>query len=194
MAEQENISEQQPETDAGQGVNKETMDSAIKQAMADMDKKYKSMIDGLNRRNSELEKQLETEKQEHMSEKEKSEYQFKRQQQELEARERALQQAQLDMMITNGLAGAKLSTNLRKLMSTPANEESLGEWVTQFQALVKAEADARVNAALVGQKSAPQSGNGAATKPAFDLENMTKEQASKLSEEDIQKLIASVGR
>lgn len=88
----------EPKPDAGKPDQQPKETSLAEQLAAmkaeiqsDFDKKYKSQMDGLNRRNTELEKELESEKKAHMKAEERQEYERKQYEQNITDREAALQ-------------------------------------------------------------------------------------------------------
>lgn len=74
----------------------ELMEKMKADLQADFDKKYKSQIAGLDRKNQELAKELESEKVAHMKAEERREYEAKQREQALAERESAIKQRDID--------------------------------------------------------------------------------------------------
>lgn len=155
----------QPATDAK--AQEPSIDEKIASAIAEQEKKFKSEINGLNRRNSELEKlaaerekALEAERTAHMSEKEKAQHEIEKQKEEALRYIEEGKKAKWEMMILKGLSDSKLGSEVMQLMTPPTDEESLSKWISTLNSYVKNSADARVNANLLANAPNPKAGDG----------------------------------
>lgn len=149
MADEEKVNEAEPEQEPQS--NDVDVDSKIQAAIQEVQKQFKSEISGLNRRNSELEKELESERKAKMSETER--YKFEKEAAEkraadLEARQ---QEYQTEQMITAGLAAKEINVTVKSLMKRPETAEDLVEWVNIFNKTVESEVERRVNQRLAGK-------------------------------------------
>ena len=127
----------------------EMVGKAVANAVAQVEGKYKNDLAGVHKRNSELEKDLESEKEAHMSDKELAKHGREKAEADLKRRESEVAHAQLELLLTNGLAEAKLSPKLRKLMAAPTDADGLKAWIEAYTDLVKNDSDARVNRSLI---------------------------------------------
>jgi len=133
MAEQEPDAKQEPEAEPDKQTDLDSMVSAaVAKAAAAIEEKYKSNIAGLDRKNTELTKELESEKTAHMNDKEKAEYERKKFQEDLDKRERALSEKQWDIDAADTLSAASLSVELKQLMQRPKDRESMEAWIEAF--------------------------------------------------------------
>jgi type IV secretory pathway VirB4 component len=131
---------------------KEVMDIDAK--LAEIEKRFKAEISGLNRKNTELEKELDKERVAKMSETERLKHEkeaAEKRAADLEARQ---QEYQVEQMILAGLAGAKINPAVKQLMQRPETDAAINDWVKTFAGIVDAEAEIRVNERLKGK--APQ--------------------------------------
>ena len=152
--------------------------AAIEEAKKSIADQFKSEIAGLNRRNTELEGELESEKKARMSEKERAEYEREQKDKEIAEREQKLAAAERASTIASGIADRKLDPDVRKLMTTPTTAEEFQTWANNYEALQASYIERQVNERLAGR--APESsGNG---KRNVALE--TFDDGRKASEED----------
>jgi len=135
--------EQQPQTEP-------TVDEKIAAAIAAQTESFKAEINGLNRRNTELEKELENEKIAHMSEKEREKHEAEQLRIENEQLKAHAQEIQRKALITNGLASDGLDPSVMSLMREPKDESELEGWKAQLNKLIEPEVQKRVNERLAG--------------------------------------------
>jgi len=178
MSDEVTIPDVEPVADTTEETAEVSVDDKIQAAITAAEERFKADVAGLNRRNSELEKELESEKVSHLSDKEKLEYEKQLRETDLADREAKLAEAVRVNMITNGLASNKLDISVANLMRTPATAEELQTWVTDFSVMVQTETEKRVNEALTGSapKSGPTPGNAKPLANFEDGRNASKEE------------------
>jgi len=157
----------------------ENVDNKIKEAMDKYSEQVKSEISGLNRRNTELEKELEAEKTAHMSDKDKLEYEKEQRDKDLAEREERLVEAERKNVITSGLAEKGLDLSVSNLMNKPTNAAELVAWLETFESLVNPEVEKQVNIRLSAGGKPTSGGTPTTVKPLNSFED-----AKNASEED----------
>ncbi len=166
--------------DEGQQQSKEPTITELMEKMksdlqADFDKKYKSQIAGLDRKNQELAKELESEKLAHMKAEERREYEAKQREQQLEERETAIKKRDIDFHKMRLLAKYGLDENFMPRIQgdTP---EALEEDIKILKSFMTDKyVNPEVNTRLAsGPKPAGGSGTSDAGASALTMDKYTK--------------------
>lgn len=139
---------QKPETESKPEQSQNDVDSKITAAMAEIEKKFKTEIAGLNRRNTELEKELETEHKSKMTETERLKFEKEAAEKRAADLEAKQQEYQTDQMIMAGLAAKDINATAKSLMVKPGTAEELVAWMTTFTKTIESEVERRVNERL----------------------------------------------
>ena len=128
---------------------------------------YKGEIAGLNKRNSELEKELKRAAKDkedlakaHMSDKERHEFDNQKREEDMARREAVVEEQQREAMINLALSANGVDASAKELMQTPKTPEEADAWTALFQEAVKAGVEKGVNVALAKGNGAPKSGAG----------------------------------
>lgn len=150
---------------------------------AEIEKRFKTEIDGLNRRNSLLEKKLEEAEKEKMSEKERAEYDLKKVREEADKARREAQEFQLERIRLARLYEAGLDEKAAAFVGG-GTEEEIQQRVKTLTEFIEARASARVEAEV--KKRFDAAGRpGGGDKPGGSL---TWDQVQKMSDADLAKL------
>ena len=152
-----------------------TIDEKIAAAKAELEERFKSEISGLNRRNSELEKELENEKIAKMNEKEREKHEAEQLRQENERLKADAQAIQRKALITNGLASDGFDPSVMSLMREPKDETELEGWKAHLKKLIEPEIAKRVNERLT---AAPKP-KGTSENPDVDFKGKKGQEMSK---------------
>lgn len=134
-----------------------TIDEKIEAAIAAQNERVKAEMSGLNRRNSELEKELEDAKIANMTEKEREKHEIAQLKQENEQYKTRQADIERKALITEGLASNSIDPSAMELMREPKDSDSILGWVANFNARVESEVAKRVNERLAGAPT-PKSG------------------------------------
>ena len=150
---------------------------------ADIEKRFKSELDGLNRRNSLLEKKLEEAEKEKMTEKERADYDLKQAKEAVEKARREAQEFQLERTRLEKLFAVGLDADASGFVGGASAEEiearvkMLNEYIDR-RASVRVEAEVKKR---FGEAGKPGGGD----KPGGTL---TWEQVNKMSDAELSKL------
>lgn len=150
---------------------------------ADIEKRFKTEINGLNRRNSELEKKLEEAEKAKMTEKERAEFDLKRAKEEADKARREAQEFQLERTRLERLYAAGLDADAAGFVGGGTPEE-IDERVKKLNEYIERRASARVEAEVKKRfdgAGKPGGGDKAGTKLTYD-------DVLKMSDADLQKL------
>lgn len=150
---------------------------------AEIEKRFKTEIDGLNRRNSLLEKKLEEAEKEKMSEKERAEYDLKKVREEADKARREAQEFQLERIRLARLYEAGLDEKAAAFVGG-GTEEEIQQRVKTLTEFIEARASARVEAEVKKRFDAVGRPGGG-DKPGGSL---TWDQVQKMSDADLAKL------
>jgi len=141
----------------------ESVDSKIQTAIDEVQKQFKTEIAGLNRKNSELEKELETERKTKMTDLERVQFEKEAAEKKAATLEAQQEQFKVDQMIMAGLSAKEINVGVKSLMKRPGTADELVNWINTFTASVETEVERRVNERLKG-KTPDSSGQQATTK------------------------------
>jgi len=172
MAEEETVDQTAPGTveQGSSDLDKLVGDAVAKAAMA-IEEKYKSNIAGLDRKNTELAKELESEKTAHMNDKEKAEYERTKFKEDLDKREKALADKQWDIDVADTLSAASLPVDLKRLMQRPVDGDSMQRWIENLTAYeAKREKEIRNEILLKNGGPAPRAGAAPTTATQEELD------------------------
>ena len=126
----------------------ESVDDKIKAAVTAAIDGVKGEIAGLNRKNTELETELESEKKAHMTDSKRLEYEREQKDTALAEREQRVTELERNNRITDGLATAGLDLSAKELMVIPSTDEDVAAWVARQMTFINAEVEKRVAEAL----------------------------------------------
>jgi len=138
-----------------------TVDEKIASAIAEQNERVKAEMSGLNRRNSELEKELENEKIANMTDKEREKHEIAQLREENEQYKTRQADIERKALITEGLASNSIDPSAMELMREPKDSDGVQGWVSNFNARVESEVAKRVNERLAGAPVPKSSGNQA---------------------------------
>lgn len=162
----------------------ELMEKMKSDLQTDFDKKYKAQIAGLDRKNQELSKELESEKMAHMKAEERREYEAKQREQALAEREAAIKQRDIDFHKMRLLAKYGLDETFMNRIygDTP---EALEE---DIKLLTSSMNDKYVNPEVNKRlASGPKPAGGSGPSDAVNI--FTDDKVNKLPAADLKKLI-----
>ena len=142
----------------------ESVDSKIQTAIDEVQKQFKSEIAGLNRKNSELEKELETERKTKMTDLERVQFEKEAAEKRAAALEAQQEEYKVDQMIMAGLSAKEINVGVKSLMSRPATADELLNWINNFTTSVESEVERRVNERLKGKDPGTSEKKGPAKK------------------------------
>jgi arsenate reductase-like glutaredoxin family protein len=146
-----------------------TMD--IEARFAEIEKRFKAEISGLNRKNSELVKELDEEKKAKMTEAERLQLEKKQAEAKAAELEEKLTAFETEQMITAGLAENKIPLAVKALMKKPGTQEELTKWVKAFSTAVESEVERRVTERLTKSKAPQSSAEPRSFKPLENFED-----------------------